>query len=85
MSADPTTQSTDELTVTVSGGSMAGLFAGIELDDAGHDVAVFERSAGELRSRGGGIVAQRSVRRFLARHCAVARGRRMGDDRLGLG
>ena len=71
MSADPTTQSTDELTVTVSGGSMAGLFAGIELDDAGHDVAVFERSAGELRSRGGGIVAQRSVRRFLARHCAV--------------
>ena len=71
MSADRTTQSTDELTVTVSGGSMAGLFAGIELDDAGHDVTVFERSAGELRSRGGGIVAQQSVRRFLARHCAV--------------
>jgi 2-polyprenyl-6-methoxyphenol hydroxylase-like FAD-dependent oxidoreductase len=71
VSADRATQSTDELTVTVSGGSMAGLFAGIELDDAGHDVAVFERSAGELRSRGGGIVAQRSVRRFLARHCAV--------------
>ncbi|QGX95414.1 FAD-dependent monooxygenase [Haloplanus rallus] len=68
MSPDDTTRSTDDLTVTVSGGSMGGLFTGIALDRAGHDVVVFEQSTGELRSRGGGIVAQRSVRRFLADH-----------------
>ena len=52
----------------VSGGSMGGLFAGHALFDAGHDVRVFERSAGGLSERGGGIVAQPRMRRFLADH-----------------
>lgn len=68
MSRDRSTQSTDELSVTVSGGSMGGLFTAIALDRAGHDVTVFEQSDGDLRSRGGGIVAQKSVRRFLSEH-----------------
>ncbi|MFB6255703.1 MAG: FAD-dependent monooxygenase [Haloplanus sp.] len=68
MSSNPTT---DELAVTVSGGSMGGLFAGIALHHAGHDVHVFERSTGNLRGRGGGIVAQPAVNRVLDRHCAV--------------
>lgn len=47
---------------------MGGLFAGIALDRSGHDVTVFEQSSGSLGSRGGGIVAQESIREFLSRH-----------------
>lgn len=54
--------------VLVSGGSMGGLFAGHALRDAGHEVRVFERSAGALSERGGGIVVQPRMRRFLADH-----------------
>ncbi len=50
---------------------MGGLFAGIALERAGHDVTIYERSTGELRSRGAGIVAQQHVRRFLERHDIV--------------
>jgi 2-polyprenyl-6-methoxyphenol hydroxylase-like FAD-dependent oxidoreductase len=75
VSADRATKSTEELTVTVSGGSMGGLFTGLALDHAGHDVTVFEQSTGELRSRGGGIVTQRAVERVLSGHCAVDIGR----------
>jgi 2-polyprenyl-6-methoxyphenol hydroxylase-like FAD-dependent oxidoreductase len=71
VSRDRATQSTDELSVTVSGGSMGGLFTAIALGRAGHDVTVFEQSDGELRSRGGGIVAQESIRRFLSEHGIV--------------
>lgn len=59
------TQQTDGLDVLVSGGSMGGLFTGIALADAGHDVTIYEQSTAELRSRGGGIVAQRNIREFL--------------------
>uniref|UniRef100_UPI00373FDD48 FAD binding domain-containing protein n=1 Tax=Halopelagius inordinatus TaxID=553467 RepID=UPI00373FDD48 len=58
--------------MTVSGGSMGGLFTGLALRSAGHDVTVHEQSTGRLRSRGAGIVAQRNVRRFLGRHAAAA-------------
>ncbi|WP_299333580.1 FAD binding domain-containing protein [Haloplanus sp.] len=68
MPLDRSTQSTDSLDITVSGGSMGGLFTGIALDRTGHDVTVFERSSAALGSRGGGIVAQESIRRFLSRH-----------------
>lgn len=51
---------------------MGGLFTGIALDRAGHDVTVYEQSTGELSSRGGGIVAQREIREFLSRHDIVA-------------
>src|SRR5665213_593153 len=39
----------------VIGGSLGGLFAGLLLRQAGWDVTVFERSAGDLASRGVGI------------------------------
>ncbi len=41
------------------------------LDSAGHDVTIAEQSAGDLRSRGGGIVVQQSIRQFLSRHDIV--------------
>ena len=50
---------------------MGGLFTGIALDGAGHDVLVAEQSDGALRSRGGGIVAQPSIQRFLDRYDVV--------------
>ncbi|NUB91270.1 FAD-dependent monooxygenase [Haloterrigena sp. SYSU A121-1] len=53
--------------MTVSGGSMGGLFAGLALEDAGHEPTIYEQSTGDLRGRGAGIVAQENVRRFLER------------------
>ncbi|WP_435179140.1 FAD binding domain-containing protein [Halorussus sp. AFM4] len=69
--SDSEPETHDALDVTVSGGSMAGLFAGVGLDRAGHDPTVYERSTGDLESRGAGIVAQSAVRRFLDRHGIV--------------
>jgi 2-polyprenyl-6-methoxyphenol hydroxylase-like FAD-dependent oxidoreductase len=68
VSQDLANEPSDSLSVTISGGSMGGLFTGIALDSAGHDVTIAERSAGDLRSRGGGILAQQSIRQFLSRH-----------------
>ena len=45
----------------VVGGSLAGLFAAVLLRAAGWNVDVYERSAHELDSRGGGIVLQPQV------------------------
>ncbi|WP_248732768.1 FAD binding domain-containing protein [Pseudomonas sp. MWU13-2517] len=45
----------------VIGGSLGGLFAGNLLRTAGWDVDVYERSAQDLDSRGGGIVLQPEV------------------------
>jgi FAD binding domain len=39
----------------VIGGSLGGLFVGLLLRQSGWDVAVFERSSGDLASRGVGI------------------------------
>jgi 2-polyprenyl-6-methoxyphenol hydroxylase-like FAD-dependent oxidoreductase len=39
----------------VIGGSLGGLFAGLLLRQAGWDVTVFERSTGDLASRGAGV------------------------------
>lgn len=55
----------ERLRVLVSGGSMAGLFAGHALAELDHDVRVFERSTGRLRHRGAGIVAQPRMLSFL--------------------
>ena len=49
----------------VVGGSLGGLAAGISLREAGWEVEVFERSRGELRGRGAGIVVQPELLRFL--------------------
>jgi 2-polyprenyl-6-methoxyphenol hydroxylase-like FAD-dependent oxidoreductase len=45
----------------VIGGSMSGLFAGLQLRKLGFDVDVYERAEGELAGRGAGIVAQPRV------------------------
>lgn len=45
----------------VIGGSLGGLFAGNMLKSLGWDVDIFERSPGDLDSRGGGIVLQPDV------------------------
>ncbi|TPK75284.1 FAD binding domain-containing protein [Mesorhizobium sp. B2-4-17] len=45
----------------VIGGSLGGLFAGNMLRSVGWNVDIFERSAGDLDSRGGGIVLQPDV------------------------
>lgn len=47
----------------VIGGSLGGLLAANALRAVGWEVEVFERSAGELSSRGGGIVLQADVLR----------------------
>lgn len=45
----------------VIGGSMSGLFAGLQLRKLGFDVDVYERVESELAGRGAGIVAQPPV------------------------
>ena len=50
---------------------MGGLFTGIALLRSGHRPSIYERSAGALESSGGGIVAQRNIRRFLGDHDIV--------------
>jgi 2-polyprenyl-6-methoxyphenol hydroxylase-like FAD-dependent oxidoreductase len=69
--------------VVIVGGSMAGLFAAALLQNAGHDVQVYERSKNGLQGRGAGLVAQREVfdllqmigREDVARFGVVARER----------
>jgi len=55
------------LRVRIVGGSLAGIFAGILLQRAGHDVKIFERSAGGLAGRGAGLVGQQDLFRILHR------------------
>ncbi|AKU98373.1 Salicylate hydroxylase [Labilithrix luteola] len=45
----------------IIGGSLGGLFAAVLLREAGWTVDVYERSPGDLESRGGGIVLQPDV------------------------
>lgn len=51
--------------VAVSGGSIAGLGAGVALHRAGMDVHVFERDPGPLRSAGAGLVVQPELSALL--------------------
>ncbi|HJQ63025.1 MAG TPA: NAD(P)-binding protein [Burkholderiales bacterium] len=56
------------LRIAVVGGSLGGLTAALLLRDAGHDVAVFERSPVDLTGFGAGIVAHEvSMRYFVGR------------------
>ena len=52
----------------VAGGSLGGLAAGISLREAGWEAEIFERSRGELRGRGAGIVVQPELLGFLGEH-----------------
>jgi 2-polyprenyl-6-methoxyphenol hydroxylase-like FAD-dependent oxidoreductase len=51
--------------IAVSGGSIAGLGAGVALHRAGLDVHVFERDTGPLRSVGAGLVVQQELSDLL--------------------
>lgn len=55
------TQENNKKRAIVIGGSLGGLFAGNMLKKAGWDVDIYERSAHDLDSRGGGIVLQPEV------------------------
>lgn len=58
------------LRVTIAGGSIGGLCAGIALRGIGADVQIFERHAGPLDTRGAGIVVQGDLVRLLRQHQA---------------
>ena len=53
------------LRIRIVGGSLAGLFAGILLQKAGHDVKIYERSISGLGGRGAGLVGQHDLLRIL--------------------
>lgn len=53
------------LRISIIGGSLAGLFAGVLLKRDGHDVTVHERSRHGLAGRGAGLVPQLEVFQIL--------------------
>ncbi|NKK56266.1 FAD-dependent monooxygenase [Rhizobium leguminosarum] len=54
-----------QLRIAIVGGSLAGLFAGIMLQQAGHDVRIYERSRSGLAGRGAGLVGQSDLLHIL--------------------
>ncbi|MBL0897575.1 MAG: hypothetical protein IBJ17_02600 [Reyranella sp.] len=60
------------LKVTVAGGSIGGLCAGIALRGIGAEVDVFERDRGPVDTRGAGIVVQPHLTSLLREHRAPA-------------
>jgi 2-polyprenyl-6-methoxyphenol hydroxylase-like FAD-dependent oxidoreductase len=58
------------LKVTVAGGSIGGLCAGIALRGIGADVEIFERDSGPMDTRGAGIVVQPDLTSLLREHGA---------------
>ena len=63
----------EKIRVGVVGGSIAGCAASIELIRDGHDVTVYERSTGDLRGRGAGIVTTLSAIKALVERDLVDR------------
>lgn len=51
--------------IIIIGGSIGGLSAGIALMDSGHDVHIYERSAGEMKDRGAGLVIQHDMMEYF--------------------
>jgi len=51
--------------VIIIGGSIGGLFAGIELSKKGFDVEIYERSPGDLVDRGAGLVIQPDMMDYM--------------------
>ncbi|WP_411906682.1 FAD binding domain-containing protein [Rhizobium mayense] len=53
------------LRIRIVGGSLGGLFAGILLQQDGHEVKIYERSSSGLAGRGAGLVGQRELFQIL--------------------
>lgn len=66
MDTNGTSPATPPRKALVIGGSLGGLFTATALRAAGWEVDVFERSASDLDSRGGGIVLQPEVLRAFS-------------------
>jgi 2-polyprenyl-6-methoxyphenol hydroxylase-like FAD-dependent oxidoreductase len=54
--------------IIVIGGSIGGLSAGLSLICQGFDVEIFEKSPGEMQSRGAGLVIQPDMMQYLMEH-----------------
>lgn len=64
----------EQLDVVVSGGSMSGLFTAYSLQQAGHDVDVYEKTAsGEMKARGGGITPDGELLEYMEAHELIDR------------
>jgi len=64
-------QSADsQLTVSIAGGSIGGLCAGITLRGIGADIHIYERVSGTMETRGAGIVVQDELVHLLRQHHA---------------
>jgi len=57
------------MSIIIIGGSIGGLCAGIALSNAGFDVEIYERSSGDLKDRGAGLVIQSDMMEyFIEKH-----------------
>lgn len=54
--------------IIVIGGSIGGLSAGLTLACKNYDVEIYEKSPGEMKSRGAGLVIQPDLMRYLTEH-----------------
>ena len=61
----------DPIAIQIVGGSLGGLTTACLLRDAGHEVAVFERSSRELEQRGAGIGFLPETYRYLVERAGV--------------
>jgi len=81
----------NKFAVTIAGGSIGGLSAGIALRGIGCDVNIYERAAGPMQMQGAGIVVQGEILRVLREHgspplaITSCRGRRYLDPEGGDG
>ena len=56
------------INAVIAGGSLGGLSAALALRCINCDINVFERSTGEMKSRGAGLVVQMELINFLKEH-----------------
>jgi 2-polyprenyl-6-methoxyphenol hydroxylase-like FAD-dependent oxidoreductase len=68
--------------IIIIGGSIAGLLTGIALKEQGFSVEIYERSAGDMRGRGAGLVLQPDIQEYTAGLAGVtAHTRQILDER----
>ena len=53
------------MNIIIIGGSIGGLCAGIALEEKGHQVTIYERSRGDMKDRGAGLVIQPDLMDYL--------------------